>query len=180
MRPIRLAPSIAAVALATVATSSFAAGPFTRPSTVPRGDAPPPTVTAPAAPAAPTPEMIQAQQEREEAERVAREEEAKRKAQEEKRKKLGLKEGQELAEIEFKGARVGTFNGVNVYRGPNGKSYFFEGEKDRKFMKVVSEDSYKAPPPEWNAASMPAAVDPKAKQPAPNLPSSVGRPAPRK
>ena len=116
--------------------------------------------------------------EKAEGEKKKKEEEAAR------RKKLGLKEGQELVEREFKGARIGVVNGINVYRAEDDERYMFESVNKHKYVHVLPKETIEAEP---KASATSGGRSSKLRKPAgagqagekvPDLPSAVGRPAP--
>ncbi|MNR71670.1 hypothetical protein D3C71_23010 [compost metagenome] len=84
---------------------------------------------------------------------------------------------------EVQGSRIGTINGVRIYRGSN--TYVFEDAKENKLTRVPARASassdggapgISAPAP---AASAPAATASRNPPPPKNLPSMVGKPAPK-
>lgn len=175
MRPY-IALSVLSATLLAVSVPASANGPFTRPSVTAKAtaDAPPPLPAI--ADQAPSPESIQAAQEK-------ALQEAKAKATEERRKRYNLAEGQDAVEVPYKGARVGTVNGVNVYRSSaDNSSYYFEPVAQRKYVHLPTEETYTAPA-SVVAVVRTAPLAPGAKPGTPasttaQLPSAVGRPAP--
>ena len=178
MRPY-IAISLLSATLLTVAAPASANGPFTRPSVTAKANpdalsqSPPPTVEAPSL------QDIQSAQDK-------AMQEAKLKAAEERRKRYNLAEGQDAMEVPFKGARVGTVNGINVYRNTEDSSnYYFEPVAQRKYVPLPTEETYHAPAAvaRIGAQGFPggtSAAKTAATAAAPQLPSAVGRPAPQK
>lgn len=127
-------------------------------------------------------EERKAKEEKEAAEKAEKERKAKE-AEAERRMKLGLKEGQDLVEREFNGARVGMVNGVNIYKSADSNSYFYEHGDKRRYLRILSEDSVKAEATVTAQSNTPAkrnAGQAGTGESRPDVPSSVGRPAPRK
>lgn len=127
---------LSAALLAAAALPAQANGPFTRPSTA-----------TPATASTGGPEPWVGQEEREAQLQKRKDEAAKTAALAEKRVKYNLKEGQDVVEMPFNGARVGTVNGMNVFRGEGG-AYYFEAVEQRKYVKVATQETYQAQPPQ--------------------------------
>jgi hypothetical protein len=80
-------------------------------------------------------------------------------------------------EEEVDASRVGTVNGLRIYRGTN--TYIFEKAADKQLVRRVANPASQAGAP-MNAGGMPM-PGPAVQAPAPrDLPSSVGKPAPKK
>lgn len=78
----------------------------------------------------------------------------------------------ETTEEEVSGQRIGTVNGVRIYRGQN--TYMFESVKKRKIVRHL------VPNTSPTTANLPPATTAQpANHKVPNLPSMVGRPNPQ-